>query len=95
MVRGGVGEEPNHTTTRKLALYKSFNPLWEEGGRKIWAKMGGSQKSRRDALTVRTIAHPPPALQNTPSPKPCKETDITEGALEKNIFIFPETFQVQ
>jgi hypothetical protein len=24
----GVGEEPNHTTKRKLALYKSINTLW-------------------------------------------------------------------
>ncbi len=24
----GVGEEPNHTTARKLVIYKSFNTLW-------------------------------------------------------------------
>ena len=25
---GGDGEDPNHTTARKLVLYKSFNTLW-------------------------------------------------------------------
>jgi hypothetical protein len=92
--RGGSGRETkSFSTTRKLALYKSFNPLWEEGGQKIWAKRG-SQKSRRDALTVREPQPHLPPPPKTSLPQPCKETDIIQGALEKNIFIFPETFHL-